>query len=240
MRHSAIRLSDSYLVPASYRAELAKADHVFGHGQPVPDQLGGYFDFTDWRGQAVGTASFIGRWTLLYFGYGRCQGSCREVAPTIADAARTLRARGFAAKAAFVDIEAPALGMTRRANGGSDHDIHGTNWPKRMALAQLALEHGRDLELLSGSRFQLNQATAAFHVLREHVPPRASEEGLSINHSSMVYLIGPDTLVAGYGYHDMGAETMVALVEKLDKAERNPVDITAVRQRFVQGACGLS
>ena len=238
MRHSAIRLSDSYAIPEDYRAQLAKADEFFGHTQPSPDQLGGYFDYADWRGAPVSKANFLGRWTFLYFGYSRCQGTCQTAAPLITEAARALRARGFAAKAAFVDIEAAPLAPVRKINGPSNHTGHGSNWPKRFAMSRLALSHGEDLDVLTGSRLQLAQATASFHVLREHVPPRSSEEGLSINHSSTIYLIGPDGLVAGYGYHDMGLAPMIDMVEQLSKAERKSIDLAAVRERFIKGACG--
>ena len=156
----------------------------------------------------------------------------------LADAARTLRDRGFAAKAAFVDIEAPPLGGIQRINADGSEMKHGSDWSKRYAMGWMALRHGIDIEVLSGSRLQLAQATAAYHVMREHVPPRNSEEGMSINHSSSIYLIGPDTLVAGYGYHDMGADTMVDMVETLSKAERNPIDRAAIKQRYIKGVCG--
>jgi|GEM_PF-5201250 len=238
MRQTAIRVSQSYAIPQSQRAQLAKAQSVFGHAQPEPDALGGHFDFTRWNGQPLTSANFRKHWTLLYFGYARCKGTCLAVAPNIAAAAKLLRQRGVAAKAAFVDIEAPPLGMIRLASDHRGHGQHDSNWPQRYAMARLALSRRGDLDVLSGSRFQLAQATAAFHVLREHVPPRAGEENHSINHGSMIYLIGPDALVAGYGYHDMSVKTMVGLVRQLSKADRNPVDVAAVRRRFMRGSCG--
>jgi protein SCO1 len=238
MTKAAIRISASYAIPDSYRTELARADLVYGHTAPDPDALGGYFDFTDWRGRAVSKANFLGRWTLLYFGYARCEGTCRTAAPLIADAARELRARGLAAQAAFVDIDSPPVGMIQRIDANGGEMTHSSNWSKRYAMGWMALRHGADLEVLSGSRFQLGQATAAYHVLREHVPARSSESGLSINHSSTIFLIGPDTLVAGYGYHDMDAPRIVDLVRQLSEAERNPIDLTAIRQRYLKGVCG--
>lgn len=238
MRKTAIRVSESYAISQRQRTQLAKATNVFGHAQPEPDALGGHFEFATWSGQPVTAASFRGHWTLLYFGYARCKGSCLAVAPNIAAAAKTLRQRGLAAKAAFVDLEAPPPGMIRLASDHHSHGQHDSNWPQRYAMARLALSSGGKLDVLTGSRFQLSQATAAFHVLREHVPPRAGEENFSINHGSMIYLIGPDTLVAGYGYHDMPVATMVGLVRRLSKADRHPVDIAAVRRRFMRGSCG--
>ena len=116
--------------------------------------------------------------------------------------------------------------------------IHDSNWTQRLAMARLAIFNGANLEVLTGSRFQLARATAAYHVLREHVPPRPDEDGLSINHSSSIYIIGPDTMVAGYGYHDMDVGTMAELVEHLSLADRNPIDRTAIRQRYITGICG--
>ena len=238
MRRSAIRVSESYAISQRQRLQLAKATTVFGHAQPEPDALGGYLDFTSWNGLPVPAAAFRDQWTLLYFGYARCQGSCLEVAPKIADAAARLRQRGVRAKAAFVDLEAPPPGMIRFASAGQGHGQHGSNWPQRYAMAKLALGSRGRLEVLTGNRVQLSKATAAFHVLREHVPPRAGEENFSINHGSMIYLIGPDTLVAGYGYHDMPVATMVGLVRRLSQAERRPVDVAEVRRKFMRGSCG--
>ena len=237
MRQTAIRVSESYAIPQRVRTRLAKAQSVFGHAQPEPDALGGHFEFTSWSGEPVTAADFRGQWTLLYFGYARCQGSCRAVAPNIAAAAKMLRQRGVAARAAFVDIEPPPPGMIRFGSNPG-HGQHGSNWPQRYAMARLALGNRGNLDVLTGSRFQLAQATAAFHVLREHVPPRAGEQNFSINHGSMIYLIGPDALVAGYGYHDMPVATMAGLVRRLSKAERHPVDVAAVRRRFMRGSCG--
>ncbi len=238
MNLSPIRLSESYVIPKKQRTMLAEANQIYGHAQPLPDELGGFFDFVDWRGDAVSNANFLGRWTFLYFGYSRCLGSCRTVAPLIAAAAQTLRDKGFAAKAAFVDIESPPVGAVNPIARDGETHVHGSNWPKRFAMARLALSHRNQLDVLTGSRFQLSQATTAFHVIREHVPPRAQEVNLSINHSSMVYLIGPDTLVAGYGYHDMTREQMISLVEQLDSAQRARIDLAAIRRRYVRGMCG--
>jgi protein SCO1 len=242
MNLSPIRLSDSYVIPANQRVQLAAASHIYGDAQPAPDELGGYFDFTNWRGKAISNTHFLGRWTFLYFGYSRCHGSCQTVAPRIVSAAKVLRASGFAAKAAFVDIESPPVGAVNRivAEGSdeAENHPHGNNWDKRIAMARLALRYGNDIDVLTGSRYQLSQATAAFHVLREHVPPRPSEGNLSINHSSIIYLVGPDTLIAGYGYHDMAEAQMVSLVEQLNSAKRNKIDLSSIKKRYIRGACG--
>ena len=238
MRHTAIRISDSYKLSQARRSDLAQRTHIFGAAQVSPDEMGGYFDFSDWRGHAISRDYFLGRWTFLYFGYSRCKGSCRIAAPVITQAAASLRARKFSARAAFVDIEAQPVRTPRSIiaeEGGHDH---GLNWPMRFAMARLFEDQGGGLDVLTGNRAQLARSTTAFHVLREHVPPRSDESGSSINHSSMIYLIGPDTLVAGYCYHDVGADTLVSLVQELDKAEREDIDFSAIKRRYLLGACG--
>ncbi|NTZ42452.1 hypothetical protein G7A66_04995 [Altererythrobacter sp. SALINAS58] len=238
MRQSAIRISESYLVAEEQRAVLGQARHRYGDSQLSPDEIGGHFDYSDWRGRSVSQQNFLGRWTILYFGYSRCNGSCRTVAPMIAQAADELRGKGYPAKAVFVDIETQRVGPARMISGdGVEHGEH-SNWPMRFAMSRLYAEQGGKLEVMSGNRAQLARATAGFHVLREHVPPRLNEKAVSINHSSIVYVLGLDTFVAAYGYHDMTRNDLTSLVQQLAAAERKKIDYSAVRNRYISGACG--
>lgn len=59
-------------------------------------------------------------------------------------------------------------------------------------------------------------------VSREHTPPRNGEEGHSINHSSRIYLIAPDTKVAGFGHHESSPAELVATVARLSAQKRAP------------------
>lgn len=238
MRHSAIRISESYVIPASRRTALANAKIVYGAAQVAPDEMGGYFDFTDWRGRKIDQSYFLGRWTMLYFGYSRCQGSCRAAAPVLAEAAKQLRAAGYPARAAFVDIETHPVSTPQPiAIAGAEHR-HSYNWSMRMAQSDLFERNSGEMDVLTGSRLQLSQATMAYHVLREHTTPRPGEAAMSINHSSMIYLLGRDTFVAAYGYHDIGARALASLVRELDRVERAAIDFAAAKRRYLRGACG--
>ena len=240
MRHSAIRISVSYLVPETQRAALEKSSLVFGAAQVAPDEMGGYFDFTDWRGKRIDQSYFLGRWTILYFGYARCMGSCRAAAPMMADAVRKLRNGGYPARAAFVDIETHPISGPQPIGLPESAHRHPYNWSMRMAQSDLFERNAGNVDVLSGNRAQLAEATKAFHVLREHTTPRPGEEAMSINHSSMIYLLGRDTFVAAYGYHDMGSDALVSLVGTLDEARRRPIDFAAAKRRYLRGACGSS
>ncbi len=237
MRNSAILLSSRYALPDALVSNLDQGSHVYGHAQPSPDELGGVLDFVDWQDRPHKSDRFLGRWTLLYFGYARCTGSCTTAVPLIVKTARTLRAQGLAANAAFVDIDAPPIGISRIYGAGEQPMQHDPNWEKRRAMRALAITHGEELIVLSGSRRQLAEAGIAYHVLREHIPPRDGESGHSINHSSMIYFIGRDTLVAGYGYHDADAETLARTIVALESAPRRQMDSAIYNRRNAGLGC---
>lgn len=194
-----------------------------GYAAPLsPDQLGGAYEFSDVNGRRVTAADFKGRWTLLFFGYARCKSSCPVATPRIVKAARLLREQGVKAQAAFVDIDAPPLGIVRRASGTSstiNGHSHG-DMNRIAAMRALASTYDGQLTVLTGTRGQLANAARAFMVAREHTPPRVGEEGHSINHSSRIYFIAPDTKVAGYGYHNSDPAELAATVANLSKKKR--------------------
>lgn len=239
MRNSAIRVSESYVIPAKQRADLGLAAHQYGAAQNSPDALGGHFDFTDWQGRPLSYGDFVGRWTLLYFGYSRCQGSCRAAAPAIADAARRLRDRGLAATALFIDIEPPQLPTLAIIEAGQKDAIHRHDLSRRVAMGELAMRHGGGVTVASGNRGQISRAMEAYHILREHVPARGGGGGHAINHSSAIYLLDSDAMVAAYGYHDMSPATIVGLVDMLSKAPRREIDTEAIRARVMDSMCGV-
>ena len=210
---------------AAYAGGVAAAagqgqQHQHSYSPPVsPDQLGGAYEFLDLKNRRVSASDFRGHWTLLFFGYARCRGNCPVATPKIIKAARMLRAQGIETRAVFVDIEAPPQQMISRVTGvavpvgGHDHsDIN-----RIAAMRGLAGTWGDDLTVLTGTRLQLSNAARAFMVAREHKPPRKGEQGHSIDHSSRIYFVAPDTRVAGYGYHDADPAKLVETVARLSK-----------------------
>ena len=195
------------------------------YAPPVsPDQLRGSYEFLDLKNRPVTASAFSGHWTLLFFGYARCRGSCPVATPKIIKAAQMLRAKGIDARAVFVDIEAPPLGFVRtvskQAGTRRDHS-HGHGAMNRLAaMRALQSTWGEKLIVLTGTRLQLANAARAFMVTRDHRPPRAGETGHSINHSSRIYMIAPDTKVAGYGHHDSHPIELVNIVARLSALKR--------------------
>lgn len=192
--------------------------HATGYAPIDPAKLGGSYEFQDVKGRKVTSADFEGHWTLLFFGYSRCKGSCPVATPKIVKAARMLREKGVEAKAVFVDIEAPPLGIVKRNTGeqANEHAVHDHGDMNRIAaMRALAGTYDGELQVLSGTRGQLSNAARAFLVQRQHMPPRKGEEGHSINHTTRIYFIGPDTKVAGYGFHDSDPMELVDAIDRL-------------------------
>jgi protein SCO1 len=186
-----------------------------GHGYappPSPQEIDTGFDLRDTHGRVVRTANLRGQWTLVYFGYARCTTSCPIALPVMVEAARRLDARGIPTTAAFVDVDAPMLGVQPRRTGlqAASAHIHDPSEATR-ALAQT---FGQDLLVLTGSRGQINAAVRQFRVLREHTPPRRGEEGHSLNHSTLIYVMDPGGRVAGYLYHDARPEELERFVRR--------------------------
>lgn len=194
---------------------------------PRVAQLGGTFAFSDTAGREIAQADFRGRWTLLFFGYSRCRASCPIAIPKIVRTAALLRQSGIAARAMFVDIDVPPLGIMRfrrpgaaaamAGHAGHEHGHgHGHGELDRVAaMRALAKAYDGKLIVATGTRAQLSAATRAFSVAREHIPPRPGELGHSINHSSLIYFLAPDTRVAGYGMHDQSVTDLEQAVRRM-------------------------
>jgi protein SCO1 len=195
----------------SARAEPPHSSHSYS--RPDPSTMGGEYSLRDVAGRTVTSASLRGRWNLVYFGYSRCTDTCPLALPTIVEASRKLNQRGLVARAVFVDIEPPAGTIVpRNANVGATQQGHHDLAQSSNAMAAIAQQFGSSLLVLTGSRNQLNAATVAFQVRRDHTPPRPMEKGHSINHTSFIYLVSPTGVVTSYLYHTATPDEIVRTV----------------------------
>lgn len=190
---------------------------------PSVAKMGGAFEFSDVAGNRIAQSDFRGRWTLLFFGYSRCRASCPVAIPKMVRTAEKLRQSGIAARAVFIDIDVPPLGVMRFRRPGAaaameghsgHHHGHG-DLDRIAAMRALAKAFDGRLVVATGTRAQLNAATQAFVVAREHIPPRRGEVGHSINHSSLIYFLAPDTRVAGYAMHDWSVTDLEQAIRRL-------------------------
>ena len=142
---------------------------LLGGAAPNRPAIGGPFELQATDGQTVTERSFRGRYVLVYFGYTNCQDVCPLTLNAVAGALDALGGRAARVQPVFVTVD-----------------------PKRDTPAVL----GRYVSAISprligltGTPDQLRQMQREFRV-SSIVHPGAA--GDTVDHSSVLYLIGPD------------------------------------------------
>jgi cytochrome oxidase Cu insertion factor (SCO1/SenC/PrrC family) len=137
--------------------------------------LGGPFRLTDHEGRAVTERDFAGRFLLLYFGFTWCPDVCPTELGVIASAMDELGADVSRVTPVFVTID-----------------------PERDTVAQMADYVERfhpAMRGLTGSPEQIAEIARRYRVFYARVPPREPGGEYLMDHSSFIYLVGPDGIV---------------------------------------------
>lgn len=142
-----------------------------GISVPAAVSIGGPFSLVDTGGKPVTDADFHGRWMVLYFGYTFCPDICPTELQTIASALDLLGPAAAQVSPVFVTID-----PTR-------------DTPKM--LAEYTKLFDSRIVGLTGSTAQIEAVERAYRVYAERVDSANNTEYL-MNHSSFVYLVGPD------------------------------------------------
>jgi protein SCO1/2 len=154
---------------------------VFGQSMPVPSQggmqlpqgmvLGGPFSLVNQEGRAVTERDFAGRWLLVYFGFTYCPDVCPTELGTIAAALDAMGAAGERVTPVLISVD-----------------------PQRDTPAQLADYVSRfhpRMQGLTGTPEQVAAAARAYRVFYSRVQ-RPNMTDYTMDHSSFIYLVGPD------------------------------------------------
>jgi protein SCO1/2 len=157
-------------------------------------QLGGSFSLVDQDGQPRTERDFLGRWTLLYFGYSFCPDICPTELATLAAALDLLPATlADQVRPVFVTID-----------------------PERDTPAQLKrylpLFHPR-LMGLTGTPAQVAPVVKAFRVFAEKRVVEGASDYL-MDHSSLFYLLGPDGRLRTILRGGIPAETLAGSLQR--------------------------
>lgn len=137
--------------------------------------LGGAFRLTDHTGRAVTEADFAGRFLLVYFGFTWCPDVCPTELGIMASAMDELGAEEGRVTPVFITID-----------------------PERDSVAQIAdyVErfHPRMIGL-TGTQEQISEVARRYRVFYARVAPREAGGEYLMDHSSFIYLVGPDGMV---------------------------------------------
>ena len=134
--------------------------------------IGGPFELIDHRGQMVTDVDVLDQPALVYFGYTFCPDVCpMDVARNVV-AVEILADRGLQVKPVFITID-PA-----RDTPDVMADYIGHFHPRMTGL--------------TGSPAQITQVTEAYRIYSRKVDDPGSAARYTMDHSAVVYLMGPD------------------------------------------------
>lgn len=153
--------------------------------------LGGPFTLVDHTGRTVTERDFAGRPLLVYFGFTYCPDVCPTELGTIAAALDAMGTAGERVTPVFVSID-----------------------PERdtpAAMADYVARFHPRMVGLTGSAEQVAQAARAYRVYYAKVRPRDSSDYL-MDHSSFIYLVGPDGRVRSLFRPETTPEAIAAAV----------------------------
>jgi cytochrome oxidase Cu insertion factor (SCO1/SenC/PrrC family) len=179
------------IFPAA-RAKLLPAVNVRSVGQAL---VGGPFTLTDHTGKRVTDKDFRGRTLIVFFGFTFCPDVCPSGLQVIAAAIDKLGPKGQSITPLFISVD-----------------------PERDTPAQLASYvqsfHPR-LVGLTGTPAEVEAVAKAYRVYVKMVTDPKSTAGYTIDHSSIIYVMGPDGAYRTHFTHTTNADVMAERLAKL-------------------------
>ena len=134
--------------------------------------IGGPFTMVNQKGETVTEKSFEGHFTLYFFGYTFCPDVCPTELQVVAAALNALGPAAANITPVFVSIDperdTPAI------------------------IGAYVANFDPRLQGLTGTPVQVAQMARAFHVFYQKVPDAKNLGNYGMDHSSILYLMGPD------------------------------------------------
>lgn len=149
--------------------------------------IGGPFTLVDQNGTTVTENDLLGKWTVIYFGYTFCPDVCPITLTNMGDAINSLGATGARVVPIFITVD-----------------------PKRdtvEALQEYAQHFHPRMRFLTGSEEDVARAAKAYRVYRS-VRAADGEQSYLVDHTSIVYVMGPDGKFVASMNHATSAEEM--------------------------------
>jgi len=158
---------------------------------PAGLALGGPFSLTDQTGKPVTERDYAGGWMLVYFGYSFCPDVCPTELGTMAAALDQLGPAGAKVTPVFVTVDPQR-----------DTPAHLADYVSRF--------HPR-MQGLTGTPEQVAEAARRYRVYYTKVQ-RPEMTDYLMDHSSFIYLVGPDAKVRTLFRPEQSPETIAAAI----------------------------
>jgi protein SCO1/2 len=174
---------------------LAAGGYLFLSGsQPATLTVGGPFSLIDGDGRPVTDQSWHGKYMLVYFGYTYCPDVCPTTLTNLSDALDKLGTKADRLQPLFITVD-----------------------PKRdtpPVVKQYAAAFGARIIGLTGSAEQIAAAAKAYRVYYAEHRTGPGPDDYSMDHSSVLYLMGPDgRFIAPLRADQTGPEMAAALTK---------------------------
>ncbi|MDX2202975.1 MAG: SCO family protein [Hyphomicrobiaceae bacterium] len=179
------------LVP-DIRERLLPKDAARSVGQAL---VGGPFTLTDHTGRRVTEADYRGKYMLVFFGFTYCPDVCPTALQSVAAALDLLGPKADRVVPLFVTVD-------------PERDT-----PEQ--LAQYVSSFSPRLVGLTGSRAEIDTVLKEYRVYAQRVDDPKSTAGYTMNHSSIVYVMGMDGAYRTHFTHATSAETIAERLAKL-------------------------
>ena len=179
-----------FTVMALSRPSDGRAGEVVSMGEA---QIGGPFELVNQDGQAVDETILNGKWSLVFFGFTYCPDYCPTTLNGLAATQAQLGDEAKDLQILFVSIDperdTPAAMKTYLSLDGYPKGVIG----------------------LTGTPAQVKTAADAYRVVYQKV---GAGEDYTMNHSTLVYLMGPDGKFRVPLQHDLGPERTAQIIRQ--------------------------
>ena len=166
-----------------------------GSNNNNPISIGGPFTLEDGAGKAVTDRDFLGKYMLVYFGYTFCPDVCPTTLTAIADALDKMGPAGSRIQPLFITLD-----------------------PKRdtpAVVAQYAAAFGPNIRGLTGTPEEIARVTKEYRVYYAVHRTGTGPNDYSMDHSSVLYLMGPDGSFLAPVRADQSGDEIAANLKKL-------------------------
>jgi protein SCO1/2 len=174
------------------RARIFPAMKVMTTGQAL---VGGPFTLTDQTGKQVTDKDFRGRYMLVFFGFTFCPDVCPTALQVMAAALDKLGPKADKITPVFITVD-----------------------PERDTPEQIAMYvksfHPR-LVGLTGTPEQIDAAAKAYRVYYKRVPDPKSSAGYTMDHSAIMYVMGPDGAFVTHFTYAVSPDTLAQRLGQL-------------------------
>ncbi len=166
-----------------------------GHGGNGGLSIGGPFSLESGSGKPVSNRDFHGKYMLVYFGYTFCPDVCPTTLNAVADAMDKLGAASARIQPLFITVD-----------------------PKRdtpKVMKQYTAAFGPKIEGLTGTPEEIAQVAKEYRVYYAEHRTGPGPDDYSMDHSSVLYLMGPDGAFVAPLRTDQTGDEIAANLKKL-------------------------